>query len=108
MTPHDPRARGGTMRNPFDHGPGWIARVLPGITIVLLFVIVGTDSHAQSAGTPDTLAAGRPDTLHFEPVPAVEDVFENEYDPDRSHSWERAWLQDPFHRHLLSHGRHVV
>ena len=96
-----------TTRNGQAGSPGFAAML-----IVTLALSPGWDS-ARAEDVPDTLQfqpTDAPDTLQFQPVAPLDewngpDSGEGEISHDE---WERSWLQDPFHRHLLTHTRHVI
>ena len=86
------------------HSPRRPASIAPA-PISVLILIMGL---AVVSNVPPASAHEPGDTLQFEPVsPAEEEVPQSSH-ADRHSRWERAWLQDPFHRHLLCHNRHVV
>ena len=79
------------------------APIAPALIILLLAAGV-----AAVPIVPAAWAHEPGDTLQFWPVSPAEDETADESQSDHESRWERAWLQDPFHRHLLSHSRHVV
>ena len=90
------------MRHPYN--PRRPAPIVPALSTILLLAGFAAGVPIAAPARADDLG----DTLQFVPISPAEDEVSHETAFDHENRWERAWLQDPFHRHLLSHGRHVV